>query len=184
MSLCKQLIVTSIAVALTSPAMGANELNKELAMTVQQAAMTSTRPSKVDAPRGEDSVRPFRVNVPDADLADLERRLAATRWPTQETRQGSVAGRAAGTLKELVRYWATDYDWRKAEARLNAYPQFMTKIDGVDIHFIHVRSRHPNAMPMIITHGWPGSVIELLEVIDPLTIRPRTAARPPTPSMS
>ena len=86
------------------------------------------------------------------------------------------------TVKELVRYWSTEYDWRKAEARLNAYPQFVTKIDGVDIHFIHVKSRHPNAMPMIITHGWPGSVIELLEVIDPLTNPTATRAWPSMPS--
>jgi hypothetical protein len=136
---------------------------------LQHAAMTTTGPSMMDVPRGEDSIRPFRVHVPDADLADLERRLAATRWPTRELVKDRSQGVQLATLKELVRYWATDYDWRKAEARLNAYPQFMTKIDGVDIHFIHVKSRHPNAMPMIITHGWPGSVIELLEVIDPLT---------------
>src|SRR4029077_18013545 len=93
----------------------------------------------------------------------------ATRWPTKELVEDRSQGVQLATLKALAQYWATDYDWRKAEARLNAYPQFMTKIDGVDVQFIHVKSRHPNAMPMIITHGWPGSVIELLEVIDPLT---------------
>ena len=115
------------------------------------------------------AIRPFRVNVPDANLADLRRRLAATRWPTKELVGDRSQGVQLATLKALVRYWATDYDWRKAEAKLNAFPQFVTKIDGVDIHFIHVKSRHPNALPLIITHGWPGSVIELLDVIDPLT---------------
>ena len=121
------------------------------------------------AENNDTAIRPFRVNVPDADLADLKRRLAATRWPTKELVEDRSQGVQLATLKELVRYWATDYDWRKAEAKLNALPQFMTKIDGVDIHFIHVKSRHPNALPLIITHGWPGSVIELLKVIDPLT---------------
>jgi pimeloyl-ACP methyl ester carboxylesterase len=114
-------------------------------------------------------IRPFRVSVPDDDLDDLRRRLTATRWPTKELVGDRSQGVQLATLEELVRYWATDHDWRNAEARLNAYPQFMTKIDGVDIHFIHVESRHPNALPMIMTHGWPGSVLELLEVIDPLT---------------
>ena len=107
--------------------------------------------------------------MPKADLADLRRRLAATRWPTKELVKDRSQGVQLATLKELVRYWSTDYDWRKAEAKLNAFPQFVTKIDGVDIHFIHVKSRHPNAMPLIMTHGWPGSVIELLETIGPLT---------------
>ena len=99
----------------------------------------------------------------------LRRRIAATRWPTKELVKDRSQGVQLATLKELARYWSTDYDWRKAEARLNAYPQFVTKIDGVDIHFIHVKSRHPNAMPLIMTHGWPGSVIELLETVGPLT---------------
>ena len=115
------------------------------------------------------AIRPFRVNVPHADLADLRRRLAATRWPNKELVEDRSQGVQLATLKELARYWATEYNWRKAEAKLNAFPQFVTKIDGVDIHFIHVKSRHPNALPVIITHGWPGSVIELLEVIGPLT---------------
>jgi pimeloyl-ACP methyl ester carboxylesterase len=118
---------------------------------------------------GHEEIRPFRVSVPDDDLDDLRRRLTATRWPTKELVGDRSQGVQLATLEELVRYWATDHDWRNAEARLNAYPQFTTKIDGVDIHFIHVESRHPNALPMIMTHGWPGSVLELLEVIDPLT---------------
>ena len=121
------------------------------------------------AENNDTAIRPFRVNVPEADLTHLRRRLAATRWPARELVEDRSQGVQLATLKELVRYWSTDYDWRKAEAKLNAYPQFMTKIDGVDIHFIHVKSRHPNALPLIITHGWPGSVIELLDVIDPLT---------------
>jgi len=118
---------------------------------------------------GDDAIRPFRVNIPQAALVDLRRRLTATRWPTKELVGDRSQGVQLATVKALVRYWATDYDWRKAEARLNAYPQFVTKIDGVDIHFIHVKSRHPNAMPLIMTHGWPGSVIELLETVGPLT---------------
>jgi pimeloyl-ACP methyl ester carboxylesterase len=119
---------------------------------------------------GEDtSIRPFRVNIPEADLADLKRRIAATRWPDRETVADSSQGVQLAKLQELVRYWGTGYDWRKGEAKLNALPQFMTNIDGVDIHFIHVKSRHPNALPMIITHGWPGSVIEQLKIIGPFT---------------
>jgi len=107
--------------------------------------------------------------VSDKELADLRRRLAATRWPDKETVADESQGTQLANLQELVRYWGTDYDWRKAEAKLNAFPQFMTKIDGVDIHFIHVRSRHPNALPLIITHGWPGSVFEQIKLIGPLT---------------
>ncbi len=114
-------------------------------------------------------IRPFHVNVPEADLADLRRRLLATRWPDKETVADQSQGAQLAELQKLVRYWATDYDWRKAEAKLNALPQFMTKIDGVDIHFIHVKSRHPNALPLIIAHGWPGSVFEQIKLIGPLT---------------
>ncbi|HEV8237240.1 MAG TPA: epoxide hydrolase, partial [Gemmatimonadaceae bacterium] len=132
--------------------------------------MTDVMPEVAEQTEGgHEEIRPFRVSVPDDDLDDLRRRLTATRWPTKELVGDRSQGVQLATLEELVRYWATDHDWRNAEARLNAYPQFMTKIDGVDIHFIHVESRHPNALPMIMTHGWPGSVLELLEVIDPLT---------------
>jgi pimeloyl-ACP methyl ester carboxylesterase len=116
-----------------------------------------------------DAIRPFRINVPEADLADLRRRIAATRWPDRETVKDQSQGAPLAKLQEFVRYWGTDYDWRKVEARLTALPQFVTTIDGVDIHFIHVRSKHPNALPLIVTHGWPGSVIEQLKIIDPLT---------------
>jgi len=117
----------------------------------------------------DQSIRPFKVQVPQAALDDLRRRIAATRWPDRET----VADRSQGTqlakLQALIRYWGTDYDWRALEAKLNALPQFVTTIDGLDIHFIHVRSRHPNALPVIVTHGWPGSVTEQLRIIAPLT---------------
>jgi pimeloyl-ACP methyl ester carboxylesterase len=116
-----------------------------------------------------DAIRPFRINVPEADVVDLRRRIAATRWPDRETVNDRSQGAQLAKLQELVRYWGTDYDWRKAEAKLNALPQFVTTIDDVDIHFIHVRSKHPNALPVIVTHGWPGSVIEQLKIIDPLT---------------
>jgi pimeloyl-ACP methyl ester carboxylesterase len=114
-------------------------------------------------------IRTFQVDVPQEQLDDLRRRIEATRWPTKELVDDRSQGVQLATMKELARYWTTDYDWRKAEAKLNALPQFTTEIDGVDIHFIHVRSQHEDALPLIMTHGWPGSVIELLETIGPLT---------------
>src|ERR687897_3591999 len=122
------------------------------------------------SPVGEEAaVRPFHVDVPEEKLAELRRRIAATRWPSKELVEDRSQGVQLATLRELARYWETNYDWRKAEAELNALPQFKTEIDGVDIHFIHVRSQHEDAMPLIMTHGWPGSVIELLETVGPLT---------------
>jgi pimeloyl-ACP methyl ester carboxylesterase len=115
------------------------------------------------------AVRPFHINVPQKDLDELRQRLAMTRWPKRETVTDDSQGVPLAMLQQLARYWATEYDWRKVEAKLNALPQFMTEIDGLDIHFIHVRSQHDNALPLIVTHGWPGSVIELLKIIDPLT---------------
>jgi len=115
------------------------------------------------------TIRPFEVHVPDEDLADLRRRIAAARLPSKELVDDRSQGVQLATIRELARYWAAEYDWRKCEARLNALPQFTTEIDGVGIHFIHVKSRHENALPLIITHGWPGSVIELLETVGPLT---------------
>jgi pimeloyl-ACP methyl ester carboxylesterase len=117
----------------------------------------------------QSAVRPFRINVPEEALVELRRRIAATRWPDKETVPDPSQGVQLATIQELARYWATDYDWRKVEARLNALPQFITAIDGLEIHFIHVRSKHPNALPLIVTHGWPGSIIEQLKIIDPLT---------------
>src|SRR5215218_5977240 len=115
------------------------------------------------------AIRPFHVNVPEAELTELRRRIKATKWPERETVPDASQGVQLATIQALARYWATDYDWRKIEARMNALPQFMTEIDGLDIHFIHVRSRHEDAMPLIVTHGWPGSPIEQLKIIDPLT---------------
>src|ERR671921_1392814 len=117
----------------------------------------------------ETTIRPFRVDVPEEDLDELRRRIAAARWPTKELVEDRSQGVQLATTQELARYWRTDYDWRKVEEKLNALPQFTTEIDGVDIHFIHVRSQHEDALPLIITHGWPGSVIELLETVGPLT---------------
>jgi pimeloyl-ACP methyl ester carboxylesterase len=114
-------------------------------------------------------IRPFHVDVPEERIDDLRRRIAHTRWPSKELVQDRSQGVQLATLRALVRYWETDYDWRKAEAKLNALPQFKTEVDGVEIHFIHVKSKHENALPLIMTHGWPGSVIELLEVVGPLT---------------
>ncbi|MGZ3410230.1 MAG: epoxide hydrolase family protein [Xanthobacteraceae bacterium] len=115
------------------------------------------------------AIRPFQIHVPDAALIDLRKRIAETRWPDKETVTDQSQGAQLAKIKPLVEYWGSGYDWRKAEATLNALPQFVTNIDGVDIHFIHVRSKHPNALPMIISHGWPGSVIEQLKIIGPLT---------------
>ncbi|MFJ2399608.1 epoxide hydrolase family protein [Streptomyces sp. NPDC087843] len=116
-----------------------------------------------------ESIRPFRVNIPEQDLVDLRRRIAATRWPDRETVHDQSQGVQLATMKELSRYWGTSYNWRNIEEKLNSLPQFKTEIDGLDIHFIHVRSRHANALPMILTHGWPGSILEFLKVIDPLS---------------
>jgi Epoxide hydrolase N terminus len=115
-----------------------------------------------------DAIRPFRIDVPEAKLGDLRRRIAATQWPAKETVEDQSQGMQLATVQNLARYWATDYDWRKVEARLNALPQYITAIDRLDIHFIHVRSKHDNALPLIINHGWPGSIIEQLKIIDPL----------------
>src|SRR5216684_3986236 len=115
------------------------------------------------------AVRPFRFNVPEAELTELRRRINATKWPERETVTDASQGVQLATTQALARYWATDYHWRPCEAKLNALPQFMTEIDGLDMHFIHVRSKHEHALPLIVTHGWPGSVIEQLKIIDPLT---------------
>ena len=113
-------------------------------------------------------IRPFHVDVPESELTELRRRINATKWPDRETVTDQSQGVQFATIQKLARYWGTEYDWRKCEARLNALPQFMTEIDGLDIHFIHIRSKHENALPLIVTHGWPGSVIEQLKIIDPL----------------
>jgi pimeloyl-ACP methyl ester carboxylesterase len=125
----------------------------------------------VAQPPGNDksAIRPFQLNVPDAELTELRRRIKATRWPEKETVADASQGVQLATVQALAKYWATDYDWRKVEARLIALPHFITEIDGLDIHFVHVRSRHENALPLIVTHGWPGSIVEQMKIIEPLT---------------
>jgi pimeloyl-ACP methyl ester carboxylesterase len=142
---------------------------RDLIATSAAVGAVSLLPAHFAAATEGNAIRPFRINVPEAELVDLRRRIAATRWPERETVNDHSQGVQLAKIQPLVRYWGTDYDWRKAEAKLNALPQFVTTIDGLDIQFIHVRSRHPNAMPLIMTHGWPGSPLELLKVIAPLT---------------
>jgi hypothetical protein len=147
-----------------------SSLNRRRLLGTTAAMAASTLiPTNVNAATEDTTLRPFRINVPEEELINLRRRVAATRWPESETVTDDSQGVRLATMQELARYWATDYDWRKVEAKLNALPNFITQIDGLDIHFIHVRSRHENAMPLIVTHGWPGSVIEQLKIIDPLT---------------
>ncbi|PYU68966.1 MAG: multidrug MFS transporter, partial [Acidobacteria bacterium] len=117
----------------------------------------------------KDAIRPFQANFPETELTELRRRINATKWPERETVADATQGVQLATMQNLTRYWGTDYDWRKCETKLNAQPQFITEIDGLDIHFIHVRSKHKNALPLIVTHGWPGSIVEQLKIIDPLT---------------
>src|SRR3712207_5689019 len=123
------------------------------------------------------AIRPFRVSIPDEALTELRRRIETTRWPSRELVDDRSQGVQLATVQELCRYWATDYDMRRIEARLNALPQFTTVIDGVDVHFVHVRSPHPDALPLVMTHGWPGSVIELLDCVGPLTDPPAHGGR-------
>jgi pimeloyl-ACP methyl ester carboxylesterase len=132
------------------------------------AAPGAAAPAASGAAQGDSAIRPFSINVPEEALLDLRRRIAATQWPERETVPDQSQGVQLATMQELARYWATDYDWRKCEAKLKALPQFITEIDGLDIHFVHVRSKHENALPLIVTHGWPGSIIEQLKIIDPL----------------
>ena len=139
------------------------------AVGIAVTSAASLLPSQLAAAPAGDAIRPFRVDIPEAKLVDLRRRLAATQWPEKETVTDQSQGVPLATMQQLAQHWATDYDWRKVEARLNALPQFITEIDGLDIHFIHVRSKHENALPLIVTHGWPGSIIEQLKIIDPLT---------------
>jgi pimeloyl-ACP methyl ester carboxylesterase len=139
-------------------------LEKENSMT-----QSGAKPSLNNKSADTNAIRPFRVNFPEAELTELRKRINATRWPERETVTDETQGVQLAMMQKLARYWATEYDWRKCEAKLNALPQFITEIDGLDIHFIHARSRHDNALPLIVTHGWPGSPIEQLKIIDPLT---------------
>jgi pimeloyl-ACP methyl ester carboxylesterase len=129
----------------------------------------SSSPARSAAAAEGSAIRPFRDTVPEAELVELRRRINATKWPERETVTDASQGVQLATVQALARYWATDYDWRKIEEKLNALPQFITEIDGLDIHFIHVRSQHDNALPLIVTHGWPGSIVEQMKIIDPLT---------------
>jgi pimeloyl-ACP methyl ester carboxylesterase len=143
------------------------------ARTTSMSTTTIPKTTAADAhanqPADDLTIRPFRVQVPDSELQELRRRILATRWPEAETVPDGSQGVQLATMRKLATYWATEYDWRKCEARLNALPQFITTIDGLDIHFIHVRSKHANALPVIVTHGWPGSVVEQLKIVGPLT---------------
>ena len=151
-----------------SPSSSSLDRRGFLAISAAASATSLFAGIALAAPDAE-AIRPFHIDVPEADLADLRRRISATWWPDRETVADDSQGVPLATLQELARYWATDYNWRKVEAKLNALPQFITEIDGLDIHFIHVRSKHDNALPLIVTHGWPGSIIEQLKIIDPLT---------------
>jgi pimeloyl-ACP methyl ester carboxylesterase len=160
----RKFLITAAAGALSLVLFGASRTAlKETSMT-----STATQP-RTETATDSNAIRPFRASIAETDLTDLRRRLQATRWPSKEFVEDRSQGVQLATLRELVRYWTTEYDWRKVEAKLNALPQFVTEIDGVDIHFIHIRSRHENALPLIMTHGWPGSVIEMLETVGPLT---------------
>src|ERR671915_2103995 len=139
--------------------------------------VTATRPRReethmsvtTERPAEARAIRPFTFETPEADLEDLRARIAATRWPEKETVEDHSQGVQLATMQKVARYWHDEYDWRKCEARLNAVPQFITEIDGLDIHFVHVRSKHENALPIVVCHGWPGSVVEQMKIIDPLT---------------
>jgi Epoxide hydrolase N terminus len=139
------------------------------AIGVAAASTGGLLPEDVAAATQDNAIRPFRVSFSEEQLADLRRRIAATRWPDKEQVTDETQGVRLATMRSLAQYWQTGHDWRKVEARLNALPQFMIEIDGLDIHLIHVRSKHEKALPMIVTHGWPGSVIEQLKIVDPLT---------------
>src|SRR4051812_22324884 len=132
--------------------------NQEVSMTPATVAEKRSEPTTEQT-----AIRPFHFEVPEMDLIELRRRINATRWPDRETVTDASQGVQLATAQALARYWGTEYDWRKVEARMNSYPQFITEIDGLDIHFIHVRSKHENALPLIVTHGWPGSIIEQLK---------------------
>ena len=137
--------------------------------TKKETNMTQATATSTEQATDKTAIRPFQFNFTDAELADLRRRVNATRWPERETVSDASQGVQLATMQKLARYWGTEYDWRKGEAKLKAVPHFVTEIDGLDIHFIHVRSRHENALPMIVTHGWPGSIIEQMKIIEPLT---------------
>ena len=154
---------TFMSVTLSSPT------RRRLLATSAAAGALSLLPAHLAAAVDSNAISPFHINIPEADLVDLRRRVKATRWPDKETVTDQSQGVQLATIQKLARYWSTEYDWRKCEAKLKALPHFITEIDGLDIHFIHVRSKHESALPLIVTHGWPGSIIEQLKIVDPLT---------------
>src|SRR5580692_8478634 len=144
---------------------------KKSKTTKKEDTMTQTSATQQGREQADDknAIRSFHVNVPETELAELRRRINATKWPERETVTDATQGVQLATIQALAKYWGSDYDWRKCEAKLQSLPNFLTEIDGLDIHFIHVRSKHENALPLIVTHGWPGSITEQLKIIDPLT---------------
>jgi pimeloyl-ACP methyl ester carboxylesterase len=164
-----RIITSTVALVLFASPHYAQTMTAPSLPTDAPTSIASTAPTKSRTTVDDTAIRPFTFSASEAELVELKRRIAATRWPERETVTDQTQGVQLATVQRLARYWATDYDWRKVEAKLNALPQFITRIDGVDIHFIHVRSKEKNALPMIVTHGWPGSIIEQLKIIDPLT---------------
>ena len=164
----RALLLVSAAVAAYSALTAAATRSDATRMTDAKMTTATTQPNPAQRSAAE-AIRPFRAHFSDDALADLKRRVSATRWPDKETAADESQGVQLATIQQIARYWGSEYDWRKGEAKLNAQPQFMTEIDGVDIHFIHVRSKQKNALPIIVTHGWPGSIMEQLKIIDPLT---------------
>jgi pimeloyl-ACP methyl ester carboxylesterase len=160
-----------LTIALSPGAIGEGFADSKFKTTKKENTMTQTSATQQGSKQAADqtAIRPFQVNFPEAELTDLRARINATRWPERETVTDDTQGVQLATTQKLARYWATEYDWRKVEARLKALPHFITEIDGLDIHFVHVRSKHENALPIIINHGWPGSIIEQLKIIEPLT---------------
>src|SRR5215471_19097647 len=149
------------------------------ALDASAATVASSRVSKqARVETKSDAIRKFDVNVAESELAELRRRINATRWPDRETVTDATQGVQLATTQALARYWATEYDWRRCEAQLNSLPNFITEIDGLDIHFIHVRSKEKNALPVIITHGWPGSIVEQMKIVDPLVNPTAYGGRP------
>jgi pimeloyl-ACP methyl ester carboxylesterase len=159
-------MILTLSLGLTACGTHAKEVGGNPQATPQESK--TDQKEKQKKPTDKNAIRPFQVNVPEAELTELRRRINATKWPDKETVSDQSQGVQLETIQELARYWGTDYDWRKIEAKLNALPQFITNIDGEDIHFIHVRSKHKDALPLIITHGWPGSIIEMMKIIGPL----------------
>ncbi|WP_223215900.1 epoxide hydrolase family protein [Rhizobium herbae] len=157
------------AIAIFLPAVVAHAETSSPARSGVEVAQASVNGASEAQPAVDETIRPFQFRATDEAIADLQRRVKATRWPSQELVRDDTQGVRLATMQKLADYWANQYDWRKIETRLDALPQFVTNIDGVDIHFIHVKSKHPNALPVIITHGWPGSIIEQMKIIDPLT---------------